>query len=99
MPIEPIENFIRSNPNIIRQHSWVTAPLDNFENSPVLATHIDNMVSFRQLQQSVYAIQPNYFEAAESYFLNDFGAEFDNDANIFTPYLGHPYGSGLDFGE
>jgi len=47
----------------------------------------------------LYAIQPNYFETAESYFLEDFGAEFDPDANFMGPYLGHPNGSGLNFGE
>ena len=29
----------------------------------------------------------------------DFGAEFDEDANFLSPYLGHPMGTGLDFGE
>lgn len=99
MPIEPIENFIKANLNIIKSHSWVTAPLDDFDDSPVLSTKINNMVSFRDYPQTVYAIQPNYFETAETYFLEDFGAEFDEDANFFGSYIGHPYGSGLDFGE
>ncbi len=79
MPVESIENFIRQNQDIIKSHSWVTAPLDGFDGSPVLASNIDNMVSFRSFPQTVYAIQPNYFETAESYFLSDFGADFDPD--------------------
>ena len=57
------------------------------------------MVSFRDFPQKIYAIQPDYFKTAESYFLEDFGAEFDKDANFLSPYLGHQHGSGLDFGE
>lgn len=29
----------------------------------------------------------------------DFGSEFDPDANVLGSYIGHPMGSGLDFGE
>ena len=47
MPIEPVENFIKNNQNMIKSHSWVTAPLDNFEHSPIISSKIDNMVSFR----------------------------------------------------
>lgn len=99
MPVELVENFIRQNQHIIKSHSWVAAPLDSFDESPVLSSNIDNMVSFRSFPQTVYAIQPNYFQTAESYFLSDFGADFDPDTNFLEPYLGHPAGSGLDFGE
>lgn len=51
------------------------------------------------MPQNIYAIQPNYFETAESYFLSDFGSDFEKDSNLLEPYLGHQYGSGLDFGE
>jgi len=47
LPIEPLENWIKSNQHIIRSHSWVTAPLDNFEGSEVMSSSIDNFVSFR----------------------------------------------------
>lgn len=49
MPVEEIENFLRKdiNSNIVKSHSWVTAPLDNFENSHVTDVKIDNFVSFR----------------------------------------------------
>ena len=42
---------------------------------------------------------PNYFEAAESWFMKDYGAEFDEDAHFFDYLHGHQYGSGLSFGE
>jgi len=61
MPVEPIENFIKANQNMIKSHSWVTAPLDNFDGSPIISSKIDNMVSFRSYPQTLYAIQPNYF--------------------------------------
>ena len=63
MPVEAIENFIRENQGkgVIRSHSWTTAPLDNFENAHIMASKIDNMVSFRSFPQDIYAIQPNYF--------------------------------------
>jgi len=60
---------------------------------------IDNFVQFRNMPQNIYAIQPNYFETAESYFLSDFGSDFEADSNMLEPYLGHQYGSGLNFGE
>jgi len=69
MPVESIEEFILLNQDKIKSHSWVTAPLDNYENSHVIGSKIDNMVSFRPFPQNVYAIQPNYFETADSYFL------------------------------
>lgn len=49
MPVEAIENFIQENEGkgIIKSHSWVTAPLDNYEDSHVIGVTIDNMVSFR----------------------------------------------------
>lgn len=99
LPVEAVESLIRDNLHIIKSHSWVTAPLDNFEGSTIMSTSIDNLVSFRKFPQSVYAIQPNYFETAEDYFMLDFGSEFDHDANFLGPYLGHPMGTGLDFGE
>lgn len=33
LPIEPLEEFISANQHIISSHSWVTAPLDNFDGS------------------------------------------------------------------
>ena len=99
MPVEAVENFIRQNQDKIKSHSWVTAPLDNYEDSHVIGASINNMVSFRSFPQSVYAIQPNYFQTADSYFLDDYGAEFDTDTNLFTPIFGHPHASGLDWGE
>ena len=79
MPVQEIENFLRKevNNHIVKSHSWVTAPLDNFENSHVIETKIDNFVSFRQFPQSIYGIQPNYLQTAEAYFFEDFGADFD----------------------
>lgn len=49
MPVEEIEKFLRKeiNSNIVKSHSWVTAPLDNYENSSVIDSKIDNFVSFR----------------------------------------------------
>jgi len=46
MPVESIENFIRENEskNIIRSHSWTTAPIDNFEDAHIMSVTIDNMV-------------------------------------------------------
>ena len=85
--------------HIIKSHSWVTASLANFDKSPVVQASIDNFVQFRNMPQNIYAIQPNYFETAESYFLSDFGSDFEADSNLLEPYLGHQYGSGLDFGE
>ena len=64
-----------------------------------MAATIDNMVSFRAFPQSIYAIQPNYFQTAESYFLLDFGSDFGQDTSLLEPFVGHPDGSGLDFGE
>lgn len=47
MPVEAVENFIRQNQDKIKSHSWVTAPLDNNEDSHVIGASINNMVSFR----------------------------------------------------
>ena len=47
MPVEAVENFIRQNQDKIKSHSWVTAPLDNYEDSHVIGASINNMVSFR----------------------------------------------------
>ena len=99
LPVESVETLIQKNTHIIKSHSWVTAAIDNYQGSDIVSTSIDNLVSFRHYPQNLYGIQPNYFQTADSYFLLDFGADFDEDGGILTPYLGHQYGSGLDFGE
>ena len=56
LPVEPIEDFIKQNIDKIKSHSWVTAPLDNYEDSHIIGTKIDNFVSFRQFPQELYGI-------------------------------------------
>jgi len=99
LPVESIEALMRRHKDIVQEFSWVTAALDEIDESPVLSAHIDNLNSYRQYPQFVYAIMPNYFETAESWFFKDYGSEFDEDARFFDYLHGHQYGSGLSHGE
>ena len=47
LPVEPVERWVQDNLDRINSHSWVTAPLDNFEDSHIIGTKVDNFVSFR----------------------------------------------------
>lgn len=66
MPVAEVEKILEANDHIIENFSWITASINNFEDSFVVKTHLDNLVNIRPMPIKLYATQPNYFETAET---------------------------------
>lgn len=60
------------NNHIIDEFSWVTAPLNNFEDSYVIKAGQSDAMSRGEMEQEFHGIMPNYFEATLSEFTNEF---------------------------
>ena len=61
-----MEKLIIQNSEIIEEFSWVSAPIDGFEESGILNTYLNNHANYLEYPQDLHAIQPNYFATAES---------------------------------
>ena len=56
-----MEKLIIQNQDIIQEFSWVSAPIDGFEESGILNTYLNNHANYVEYPQDLHAIQPNYF--------------------------------------
>ena len=92
MPVAEVEKILEANDHIIENFSWITASINNFEDSFVVKTHLDNLVNIRPMPIKLYATQPNYFETAETKYQLEYYVVLDEDDKTWHQSLGlqHP---------
>ena len=92
MPVAEVEKILEANDHIIENFSWITASINNFEDSFVVKTHLDNLVNIRPVPIKLYATQPNYFETAETKYQLEYYVVLDEDDKTWHQSLGlqHP---------
>ena len=88
MPVPEIEKILEANEHIIDSFSWITASINNFEDSLVIQTHIDSLANARPIPLKLYATQPNYFETAETNYLQEYYVVLDEDDKEWHKALG-----------
>ena len=101
MPVPEIEKILEANEHIIDSFSWITASINNFEDSLVIQTHIDSLANARPIPLKLYATQPNYFETAETNYLQEYYVVLDEDDKEWHKALGlqHPMNVATDLAE
>ena len=67
------------NNHIINEFSWVTAPLNNYEDSYVIKAGLNDHQYRNEMEQEFHGIMPNYFEAT----LSEFSDEFNDYEDYF----------------
>ena len=55
MPVAELEKILEANDHIIDSFSWITSPMNNFDDSFVVKTYVDNLVNFRPIPLKLYA--------------------------------------------
>lgn len=86
---------MQMNNHIIDEFSWVTAPLQNFEDSYVQRSGLNDFMFRNEMEQEFHGIMPNYFEAT----IPEFTDEFNDYEGWDQYYYGVPFSSGLSLGE
>ena len=62
------------NNHIIDQFSWVTAPLNQFEDAYIEKATLNDLQFRSELDQEFHGIMPNYFESTVA----DFSSQFND---------------------
>jgi len=72
LPLQLLEQIMAMNNHIIEEFSWVTAPLNKFEDSYVIRSGINDHQQRSEMEQEFHGIMPNYFEATIAEFTDEF---------------------------
>ncbi len=72
LPLQLLEQIMQMNNHIIDEFSWVTAPLNNYEDSYIIKSGLNDHQCRGEMDQEFHGIMPNYFETTLPEFTNIF---------------------------